>query len=73
MGKLRLSEHGPTYPRDRSMNMAIAQIGWVGHTGTVYPLGAGPTGEQEPGGFSPLLIPTGTWEDLGEGRWGISD
>jgi len=62
-----------TIPREHSMNMALHLVGWLGQTGQVYPLGAGPSSEQEPGGFSPLYASIGTWEDLGDGRWGIHD
>lgn len=71
--KLDRGKSGPTYDRDSSMNMALAQIGWLGFSGRVYPIGDGPTSAQEPGGFSPLLIQVGTWEDLGDGAWGIRD
>jgi hypothetical protein len=70
---LPLHKHGPTTPREQSMNMVIAQIGWIGHTGVVYRLDQAPTSHDEPGGFAPLLISVGTWTDLGDGRWGISD
>lgn len=73
MTALPLHKHGETIPRERSMNIALAQIGWVGKTGTVYPFGQPPNRRNEPGGFAPLLISVGTWEDLGDGRWGISD
>jgi hypothetical protein len=70
---LSLSDHGPTIPREQSMNTAIAQIGWIGKTGTVYRLDQPPTSSSEPGGFAPLLISVGTWEHLGNEHWGIHD
>lgn len=69
----RLGEHGPTIPRQQSTNMALAQIGWVGQTGAVYPMGSAPTRDQEPGSYGPLLISVGVWEDLGDDSWGIRD
>lgn len=70
---LRSCEHGPTLPRDLTADMALAQIGWLGHTGTVYSLDAPPNSTREPGGFGPLWICVGTWKDLGDGSWGIDD
>jgi hypothetical protein len=71
--ELRQSEHGPTLPREQTKDFALAQIGWVGRTGTVYQLHHGPTSGQEPGGYAPLYISVGTWEDLGQERYGIHD
>jgi hypothetical protein len=65
--------HGPTLPREQSTNMALAQIGWLGQTGGIYHLGAAPSKDQEPGGYSPLYLSVGVWEDLGEGHYGIKD
>ena len=48
------------------------QIGWLGHSRRVYGLDEDPS-RTENGGFTPLYIQTGTWEDLGEGRLGIKD
>lgn len=70
---LRIGDHGATYQRDMTCDMALAQIGWVGSSGYVYPLACGPNSSEEPGGFAPLLIQVGTWEDLGDGHWGIRD
>jgi uncharacterized protein YaeQ len=60
-------------PRQQSERMALRQIGWLGHTGQYYPLGAGPTSNDEPGGFSPVYIQIGTWVELELGHWAIED
>lgn len=52
----------------------MAQVGWLGHkAGGVYALADQPLDGREPGGFSPLYIQIGTWEDLGDGKWGIRE
>lgn len=51
----------------------MRQIGWLGQTGAVYEFDDAPYDGREPGGFSPLYIQVGTWEDLGDGHWGIKD
>lgn len=51
----------------------MAQVGWMGFTGNVYALDDQPFDAREPGGFGPLYIPVGTWEDLGDGHYAIKD
>lgn len=70
---LSIGDHGPAIDRTLSADMALAQIGWIGASGTVYPLGSGPSRAQEPGSFAPLYIQIGIWEDFGGGKYGISD
>jgi hypothetical protein len=71
MTTLSLSKHALVVPsRDRPV---IAQVGWLGATGTVYALDDQPLDGREPGSFSPLYIRVGTWEHLGDGHWGIKD
>lgn len=60
-------------PRERSKDMTIAQVGWLGQSGSVYALDDPPRGGREPGSYSPLYIQIGTWEHLGDGRYGIND
>lgn len=65
------STHAPVVPSaDRPV---IAQVGWLGASGAVYALDDQPLDGREPGSFSPLYIRVGTWEDLGDGKWGIKD
>lgn len=51
----------------------LRQVGWLGHSGRVYPLEGADIARQEPAGFGPLYIQIGTWEHRGEGRYGIKD
>lgn len=51
----------------------MAQVGWAGHTGSVYALDDEPRDRREPGGYTPLYIQIGIWEHLGDGRYGIKD
>lgn len=52
---------------------AMAQVGWLGHAhGDVYALRDQPLDDREPGGFSPLYIQIGTWED-DDGKWVLRD
>lgn len=68
---MRMHQHGPVLPSDS--NLAIAQVGWLGETGTVYELDDQPLDVREPGSFTPLYIAVGVWEDLGDGHFGIKD
>lgn len=68
---LRSYVQAPNLPRDN--NLVMAQVGWLGQTGTVYALHDPPRVDREPGSYSPLYIAIGCWEDLGDGRWGIKD
>lgn len=64
-------KHGS--PLHRDSNLVMAQNGWVGHTGRVYALDDPPRDSRELGGYSPLYIAIGTWEHLGDGKYGIKD
>lgn len=67
------SRHGPPMLEcTNSGGPVMNQIGWLGHSRRVYGLDEDPS-RTENGGFTPLYIQTGTWEDLGEGRLGIKD
>lgn len=68
MSVLSPASVGPTLPR--SPDRALRQIGWLGHSGVVYGYDEEP---REAGGFSPLYIQIGTWEDLGDGRYAVQD
>lgn len=76
MSKLDISDHAPVLPFGG--RPAIAQVGWLGHSGEVYGLHDDPS-EHEKGGFSPLYIqlgiwePIGTWEPDGHKVWRIKD
>lgn len=72
MGRLTRAD-GKVVDRSSSQSKVLQQVGWLGHTGQVYPMGAGPSSGQEPGGFTALFICVGTWEYLGGGKWGIRD
>ncbi|WTZ52546.1 hypothetical protein OG716_11055 [Nocardia sp. NBC_01388] len=69
------SPRSDTISRDRSKDMVLRQIGWLGHhDGTVYALGDDPLSDgRERGGISPLYETVGIWKDLGEGHYGIKD
>ncbi|WP_280366153.1 hypothetical protein [Nocardia wallacei] len=73
MGSTQNQQSGQTIPRDRSKDMVLQQIGWLGQTGTFYTLDAPPTREQEPGSFGPVYKQIGVWEHLGDGHFGIKD
>jgi hypothetical protein len=60
---LSSSKHAPVVPS--SDRPVIAQVGWLGATGTVYALDDQPLDGREPGAFSPLYIRVGTWENTG--------
>lgn len=69
------SPRGATIPRDRSKDMVLRQIGWLGHSdGTVYALGDDPlSGGRELGGVSPLYEIIGIWKDAGDGQYVVKD
>ncbi len=71
MPVLSQSIQGPRLPRDDERVMA--QVGWIGQTGEVYAPDDQPMDSREPGGFSPLWMAIGTWEHLGDGKYGIRD
>lgn len=72
--KLSASKHSGAISRDKSQNMVLAQVGWLGFSGTVYPLtNADPGPTSEPGGFSPLYLQLGSWEEIEPGAWRIKD
>jgi hypothetical protein len=69
-------EHGPVLPRQQTTNAALAQIAWLGFSGTVYPYRkdwTGPGKTSEPGGFSPLYMQIGTWQEIEPNVWRIKD
>jgi hypothetical protein len=50
----------------------MAQVGWLGQTGTVYQLH--PAGRiNEPGGYAPIYIQIGTWIEQEPDVWVIDD
>ena len=51
----------------------MSQLGWLGHSGSVYALADEPHDRRESGGYSPLYIQIGVWEYLGDGKYGIKD
>ncbi|WP_280502051.1 hypothetical protein [Nocardia farcinica] len=63
---------GITIPRDRSKDMVLRQIGWVGHRdGTIYTLNDDPLSDgREGGGISPLYETIGLWGDPADGNYG---
>lgn len=70
---LRASAHGGAVPRESSENAVMAQVGWLGFTGMIYELADEPRDFREPGGYSPLYIQIGVWEELEPGVWSIKD
>lgn len=70
---IHLHQHGDVIDRERSASVALAQVGWIGQSGGVYALNDQPMDGREPGSFQPLYISVGTWEDLGDGHYGIKD
>jgi hypothetical protein len=71
MPVLRMSKQGQRLPRDS--DAVMAQVGWIGQSGYVYALDDQPRDAREPGGYSPLYIQIGVWENLGDGKYGIKD
>jgi hypothetical protein len=66
---LKLHEHGRALPHDS--HAAMTQVGWLGASGTIYPLHKGPLrGESS---FTALYIQIGVWEEIGPGCWAIKD
>lgn len=70
---LRASDHGGVLPREITGNAALAQIGWLGFTGMIYELRDEPKDWREPGGYQPLYIQVGVWEELEPGAWSVRD
>ena len=68
---LKLYEHGQPLPPDS--RAAMAQVGWLGASGAIYPLHKGPFHGEEPGSFAPLYVQVGVWEEIGPGCWIIKD
>jgi len=69
-----LSQSTHAEPLPHGNRVAMAQVGWLGFSGAVYPLDDKPlSGGREPAGVSPLYIPIGIWENLGDGKFGIKD
>jgi hypothetical protein len=73
VGMAKLVQHQHLKPLPRDANPVMCQLGWVGASGTVYALDDQPLDGREGGSYSPLYIRIGTWEDLGNGKWGIKD
>lgn len=70
---LMMSRHHEVLPRSVDAQPAMAQVGWLGQTGTVYPLDAGPNRVQEPGGFAPLYLQVGVWKEIEDGTYAVFD
>lgn len=69
---LDLSKQGPQLAHNSQAVMR--QIGWIGHTGSVYAYDDPPLdGKREPAGYFPLYIQIGTWQYMGDGRYSIKD
>jgi len=68
---LKLHEHGRVLPHDS--RAAMAQVGWLGASGTIYPLHKGPARGEEPASFTALYIQLGVWEEIEPGHWAIKD
>jgi hypothetical protein len=64
-------------PRERSRNMVLRQVGWIGQSGQFYPIDGDVSNERA--GFAPVYQQAGVWELLtvpGERshpRYGIKD
>lgn len=69
---LQASSNRPI-PRQSTQNAALGQVGWLGFTGMIYALDDEPRDFREPGGYSPLYIQIGTWEEIEPGKWSIKD
>jgi hypothetical protein len=62
MAKLDYTKHSE--PMQQGSNAAMAQVGWLGQTGNVYPLDMPLTEihQQETASYCPLYVQVGTWE-----------
>ena len=69
----KLDPSAPGYTLPATDRPAMRQVGWLGHSGSVYTLYDLPNNGRERGGYSPLYVRIGVWEDLGDGRFGIKD
>lgn len=62
----------PHMPRAANQPVLL-QVGWISlYQGEVYKLDAVPT-EALREGIAPIYVQIGSWEDLGEGKFGIKD
>jgi hypothetical protein len=68
---LDLAKQGPHLAHNS--RAVMSQVGWLGHSGSVYALADEPRDLRERGGYSPLYIQIGVWEYLGDGKYGIKD
>ena len=67
--QLNPSKHHDVLPA--AWRPAIAQVGWLGHSGTVYDLETDPS-KTERAGFMPLYIHIGSWKTEDK-SWIIKD
>jgi hypothetical protein len=51
----------------------MSQVGWLGQTGTVYPLDGPSPSLSEPGSYQPIYIQIGTWREIEPGTWIIDE
>lgn len=68
---LDMAKQGPRLAHNSKAVMS--QVGWLGHTGSVYALDDVPRDRREPAGYAPLYLQIGVWEHLGDGKYGIKD
>jgi len=71
----KLDDRNISEPMDQKSNAAMAQVGWLGETGTVYPLGTALSEihKTETASYRPLYIQVGTWEQTADGRWFVEE
>lgn len=68
MSKLNFNEHG--VPMSPNSNAAMAQVGWLGWSGTVYGFDTPITEihKTEPASYAPLYMQIGTWAQTDDGH-----
>jgi hypothetical protein len=73
MSSLQLNNHAE--PLDRNSKAAVAQVGWLGNTGAVYPWGT-PLDEihkHETGWYTALYVQIGEWEKDNKSNWHVEE
>lgn len=68
---LDMAKQGPRL--GHNSRAVMAQVGWLGHSGSVYALDDEPHDQRERGGYAPIYLQVGRWEYLGDGKYGIKD
>ena len=73
MKPLRSNNHAT--PSRHESQAAMAQVGWLGFSGNVYPWGTtlDEIHEHEKGGYEALYIQIGEWEQDDKGNWHVEE